>query len=201
MNFSLSPRERAGVRGNGAAELPTTWETTGLARRPCENTTEPLSRRDKDLRRRHTVLRAALGLLLDLALLSPLAAQAQISPTNTATATPPALGTNEVKTYVGSASCRECHEKFYTLWSTSFHGLAMQPYTAELAKTKLTPQKDGCRRRPVSFPRRFGGRGGYRAHGHQRDALPHHADDGRQECVLFSDAAGARLAAGIAGGV
>ena len=43
--------------------------------------------------------------------------------------------------YAGSASCRECHEKFYQLWSTSFHGLAMQPYTAELAKTKLTPQK------------------------------------------------------------
>ena len=42
--------------------------------------------------------------------------------------------------YAGSAGCRECHEKFYALWSTSFHGLAMQPYTAELAKTKLTPQ-------------------------------------------------------------
>ena len=43
--------------------------------------------------------------------------------------------------YAGSASCRECHEKFYTLWSTSFHGLAMRPYTAELAKVKLTPQR------------------------------------------------------------
>jgi tetratricopeptide (TPR) repeat protein len=43
--------------------------------------------------------------------------------------------------YAGSSSCRECHEKFYTLWSTSFHGLAMQPYTAELARTKLAPQK------------------------------------------------------------
>jgi len=30
--------------------------------------------------------------------------------------------------FVGSASCRECHEKFYKLWSTSHHGLAMQPY-------------------------------------------------------------------------
>jgi len=27
--------------------------------------------------------------------------------------------------YAGSASCRECHEKFYQLWSTSRHGLAM----------------------------------------------------------------------------
>jgi tetratricopeptide (TPR) repeat protein len=42
--------------------------------------------------------------------------------------------------YVGSAGSRECHDKFYSLWSTSFHGLAMQPYTTELAKTKLTPQ-------------------------------------------------------------
>ncbi len=29
--------------------------------------------------------------------------------------------------YVGSKSCRECHERFYKLWSTSYHGLAMQP--------------------------------------------------------------------------
>lgn len=41
--------------------------------------------------------------------------------------------------YAGSASCRECHPKFHELWSTSFHGLALQPYTPELAK-KLTPQ-------------------------------------------------------------
>jgi tetratricopeptide (TPR) repeat protein len=44
-------------------------------------------------------------------------------------------------TYAGSKSCRECHERFYGLWSTSFHGLAMQPYTPEFAKAKLTPQK------------------------------------------------------------
>ena len=42
--------------------------------------------------------------------------------------------------YVGSKSCRECHERFYGLWSNSFHGLAMQPYTETLAKEKLTPQ-------------------------------------------------------------
>jgi len=34
----------------------------------------------------------------------------------------------------------ECHETFYGLWSTSRHGLAMQPYNAEFAKTQLTPQ-------------------------------------------------------------
>jgi len=43
--------------------------------------------------------------------------------------------------YAGSVSCRECHEKFYKLWSTSRHGLAMQPYTSEFAKAELTPQQ------------------------------------------------------------
>ena len=42
--------------------------------------------------------------------------------------------------YAGSESCKQCHERFYQLWSTSKHGLAMQPYTAEFAKAKLTPQ-------------------------------------------------------------
>jgi tetratricopeptide (TPR) repeat protein len=44
--------------------------------------------------------------------------------------------------YAGSFSCRECHEKFYQLWTTSMHGLAMQPYTPEFAKARLTPQQD-----------------------------------------------------------
>ena len=43
--------------------------------------------------------------------------------------------------YAGSRSCIECHEKFYGLWSTSRHGLAMQPYNADFAKAKLTPQQ------------------------------------------------------------
>jgi tetratricopeptide (TPR) repeat protein len=42
--------------------------------------------------------------------------------------------------YSGSAPCRDCHEKFYRLWSSSHHGLAMQPFTAALAR-QLTPQK------------------------------------------------------------
>lgn len=37
----------------------------------------------------------------------------------------------------GSKGCRECHERFYQLWSTSFHGLAMQTFTPKLAKEKL----------------------------------------------------------------
>ncbi|MCX7827214.1 MAG: HEAT repeat domain-containing protein, partial [Verrucomicrobiae bacterium] len=44
------------------------------------------------------------------------------------------------RTVVGSASCRSCHEEFYKLWSTSHHGLAMQPYTEEFARKKLQPQ-------------------------------------------------------------
>jgi len=47
----------------------------------------------------------------------------------------------QAKGYAGSQSCRECHEKFYQLWSTSRHGLAMQPYTAEFAGTQLTAQQ------------------------------------------------------------
>lgn len=42
--------------------------------------------------------------------------------------------------YAGSKSCRECHERFYQLWSSSRHGLAMQPYNADFAKAKLIPQ-------------------------------------------------------------
>jgi Flp pilus assembly protein TadD len=42
--------------------------------------------------------------------------------------------------FVGSAGCRECHEGFYKLWSTSHHGLAMQPFTPTLATEKLRPQ-------------------------------------------------------------
>jgi len=50
-------------------------------------------------------------------------------------------GMNLYKGYAGSRSCIDCHEKFYKLWSTSFHGLSVQPYTAAFAKAKLTAQK------------------------------------------------------------
>ena len=87
-------------------------------------------------RRRLLVVTAqgAMFTLLSILLLS--AAETQ------STRPPPTATTPAVKPagYAGSTSCRDCHEKFYTLWSTSFHGLAMQPYTPELAKTKLTPQ-------------------------------------------------------------
>ncbi len=40
--------------------------------------------------------------------------------------------------FAGTQSCRPCHENFYHLWSTSHHGLAMQPVTAELVRKELT---------------------------------------------------------------
>jgi len=43
--------------------------------------------------------------------------------------------------YAGSSSCRECHDRFYQLWSTSMHGLAMQPYSASFAQKNLTTQQ------------------------------------------------------------
>jgi len=39
----------------------------------------------------------------------------------------------------GSSSCRECHAVFYEKWATSHHGLAMQPFTADLAAGQLKP--------------------------------------------------------------
>jgi tetratricopeptide (TPR) repeat protein len=47
----------------------------------------------------------------------------------------------ELSLYAGSKSCIECHKKFYQLWATSRHGLAMQPYTREFARANLTPQQ------------------------------------------------------------
>ncbi len=58
---------------------------------------------------------------------------AQVKPADQA---PPA----DLSLYAGSKSCIECHGKFYRLWSTSRHGLAMQPYSPEFARTNLTPQ-------------------------------------------------------------
>jgi tetratricopeptide (TPR) repeat protein len=55
-----------------------------------------------------------------------------------ATPAPPPGTSAATAAYAGSSSCRECHPKFHELWSTSFHGLALQPYTPELGK-KLRP--------------------------------------------------------------
>jgi tetratricopeptide (TPR) repeat protein len=53
--------------------------------------------------------------------------------------------------YAGSVSCRECHEKFYTLWSTSHHGLAMQLFTKAFAEKNLTLQTEDITIRNKSY--------------------------------------------------
>ena len=59
--------------------------------------------------------------------------QAQVKPAGSAIL-------QELSLYAGSKSCIECHGKFYQLWATSRHGLAMQPYTVAFARANLTPQ-------------------------------------------------------------
>jgi tetratricopeptide (TPR) repeat protein len=41
------------------------------------------------------------------------------------------------RSFAGSPSCRGCHPDFYQRWSTSHHGLAMQPYTPDFARREL----------------------------------------------------------------
>ncbi|MHB8202604.1 MAG: tetratricopeptide repeat protein [Desulfomonilaceae bacterium] len=59
----------------------------------------------------------------------------------TANESPPSVSISSDR-YIGSTSCRKCHEKFYQLWAPSHHGLAMQPYTAEFARNRLSSQTD-----------------------------------------------------------
>ena len=54
---------------------------------------------------------------------------------------PPVPAESKPAAFVGSKTCRDCHADFYKLWSTSWHGLAMQPYTPTFARTRLTPQQ------------------------------------------------------------
>jgi Flp pilus assembly protein TadD len=53
----------------------------------------------------------------------------------------PSPGTAPV--LAGSESCRRCHEAFFQKWSTSFHGLAMRPYTPAFARDHLKAQAKG----------------------------------------------------------
>ena len=54
---------------------------------------------------------------------------------------PPAPGAVPPAPLAGSQSCRSCHAVFFQKWSTSFHGLAMQPHTGDFARDRLTPQE------------------------------------------------------------
>jgi tetratricopeptide (TPR) repeat protein len=44
--------------------------------------------------------------------------------------------------FAGSKACADCHADFHKLWVSSWHGLAMQPYTADFARRELAPQED-----------------------------------------------------------
>ncbi len=56
----------------------------------------------------------------------------------------PAFSTEEYglglfKDNAASRNCLACHERFYTRWSSSHHGLSMQPYSARFAQARLKP--------------------------------------------------------------
>ena len=53
----------------------------------------------------------------------------------------PAVAAASPAPLAGSQSCRSCHAVFFQKWSTSFHGLAMQPHTGDFARDRLTPQE------------------------------------------------------------
>jgi cytochrome c-type biogenesis protein CcmH/NrfG len=63
--------------------------------------------------------------------------------------------------FVGSKSCRDCHEDFYKLWAKSFHGLAMQPYTPEFGRTNLSPQTTEIVVGKTRYQAEFDDQGGY----------------------------------------
>jgi len=63
--------------------------------------------------------------------------------------------------YAGSVSCRQCHERFYELWASSHHGLAMQPYTAEFARASLTAQTEAIRIGGYAYRALIDGEGGW----------------------------------------
>jgi Flp pilus assembly protein TadD len=82
---------------------------------------------------------AAAGLLL--VALTGCDRQATIIEKSAGAAPPPLTASpSGKKQFVGSKTCYDCHAKFYELWSTSRHGLAMQPYSPAFAKKELKPQ-------------------------------------------------------------
>ena len=70
----------------------------------------------------------------------PAEATASRESAQAAPAQPNETSTSAKKPFAGSKTCYDCHAKFYDLWSTSRHGLAMQTYSPEFAKKELKPQ-------------------------------------------------------------
>ena len=103
----------------------------------------------------------------------------------------------------GSKSCQECHADFYKLWSTSWHGLAMQPYSATFAKARLTPQEGDVTIGKCKYRAEVGQGAGLcsRNRPGRRSQIPHRSRHGREECLLPSHAAGPRPPASAALGL
>ena len=100
----------------------------------------------------------------------------------------------------GSESCRKCHAAFYQKWSTSFHGLAMRPYSPAYAREHLKPMDEGLEIQGRTYRAVIG-----TASDHVEETGPR---GGRRigSCRCWAgrtsstpDAAGARPAAGAAG--
>ncbi len=114
---------------------------------------------------RKTLLGVGLAAVLGLALAGAWLLRPGLPPPGTGGpgAAPTAPG------YSSAASCRECHEKFYRLWSNSRHGLAMQPVTPELLAKLTFPTDDTVIKDYRYRPVRGQGGGWLQEHGPQGD--------------------------------
>jgi tetratricopeptide (TPR) repeat protein len=98
--------------------------------------------------------------------------------------------------FAGSAECRSCHEQFYQKWSTSFHGLAMRPFSRELAVAQLVPQTGAIMIRGRTYRVEIDGEGGL-----VRESGPdggktyriEHALGGKNVFYFLTDRPGGRL--------
>lgn len=61
----------------------------------------------------------------------------------------------------GSSQCKSCHPDFYKKWATSYHGLAMQPFTSEFAKRMLLKQEVPIKIGETSYRAILGETGSY----------------------------------------
>jgi tetratricopeptide (TPR) repeat protein len=108
-------------------------------------------------------LAAALACAVALWLTVAQAVEAEAPPHAPTTSAPAASGpaTQPASPFTGSASCRDCHGPFYEKWATSHHGLAMQPFTADLASKQLKPLPEPLAVRDRGYRVEFAGGKGW----------------------------------------
>ena len=73
----------------------------------------------------------------------------------------PVKAKDEVAAATGSSQCKTCHPAFYKKWSTSHHGLAMQPFTRSFCASLPDPAGSAHHGRQCLLPRRHRWRAGY----------------------------------------